>query len=283
MLTGEWLRVAAATLHHAGIPRAMNEARTLLANATGETASHLFAYPDRLLSEKERAQADAYILRRAKGEPPARILGVREFWSLPFRLGPETLEPRPDTEIIVETALEHAPNRTPRVLDLGTGSGCILLAVLHELPGATGIGIDSSLGAVRVAQQNAALLGLADRAAFAVGDWGAALAPGAADLIVSNPPYVATVDGPSPDAATATYDPDQALYGGADGLDAYKMILPSLPGLLSSAGIVVFEIGVEQAPAVTRIAADAGLDCIGMQADLAQIPRALIFRATNQK
>lgn len=283
MQAGAWLRAAAATLHEAEVPRAMSEARALLAHATDETTAQLFAYPDRTLSAEERALADAFLSRRAQGEPPARILGIREFWSLPFQLGPDTLEPRPDTEIIVEAALEHAPSAIPSILDLGTGSGCILLALLHELQGARGIGVDQSLSATRVAQQNATALGMADRAAFTVSDWGAALKPGAADLIVSNPPYVATVNGPAPDTATADHDPDQALYAGPDGLEAYKTLLPDLPRLLHSGGVAVLEIGLGQAQAIIELAAEARLECISARPDLAGITRALIFRATSQK
>lgn len=282
-LAGDWLRKAAAGLHRADVPRAMAEARTLLASATGETASFLFAHPERDLALSEQTQADAILIQRINGAPLGRILGVKEFWSLPFLLSNDTLEPRPDTETIVQAALDHTPSAQPSVLDLGTGTGCILLAVLHDLPAAIGIGVDRSVGALNTARTNAEALSLQDRAAFMASDWGAALKPGAADLIVSNPPYVATEHGPAPDMATAAHDPDLALYAGSDGLNAYRAILPDLPRLLAPGGVAVLEIGINQMPQVRALGEQAGLEWVEARPDLAGIPRAVIFHQHPQK
>jgi release factor glutamine methyltransferase len=282
-LAGDWLRSAAVALHSAEVPRAMAEARALLASATGETASFLFAHPERVLTPSEHSLADAILNQRINGAPIGRILGVKEFWSLPFLLSDDTLEPRPDTETIVQAALDHAPSTQPTVLDLGTGTGCILLAVLHDLPGATGIGTDRSRGALKTARANAAALSLDGRAMFMAGDWGAALMPESMNLILSNPPYVATKHGPTPDFATAKHDPELALYAGADGLNAYRAILPDLPRLLAPGGVAVLEIGINQMPEVRALGEQAGLEWVEARSDLADIPRALIFRGLGHK
>lgn len=282
-LAGDWLRAAAAALHSANIPRAMGEARALLAAATGESTSFLFAHPERAIASQELAQAEAMLYKRMNGAPLGRVLGVKEFWSLPFALSPDTLEPRPDTETIVQAALDHAPKPSCRVLDLGTGTGCMLLAILHEMQGATGLGVDRSIGALKTARANAAALGLQDRATFIGSDWGAALHPDSADLIICNPPYVATEYGPAPDAATAQYDPALALFAGADGLDAYRTILPDLPRLLAPGGVAVLEVGIDQALQVRSLGEQAGLEWVEARPDLAGIPRAVIFRGGRQK
>ena len=282
-LAGDWLRSAAAALHGAGVSCAMAEARALLASATSETASFLFAHPERALAASEQSQADAILNQRINGAPLGRILGVKEFWSLPFLLSDETLEPRPDTETIVQAALDHTPSAQPSVLDLGTGTGCILLAVLHDLPAAIGIGVDRSVGALKTARANAEALSLQDRATFMAGDWGAALKPGAADLIISNPPYVATEHGPALDFATAMHDPELALYAGADGLNAYRDVLPDLPRLLAPGGVAVLEIGINQLPQVRAIGEQARLEWVEDRPDLAGIPRAVIFRGPTHK
>lgn len=275
---GAWIAAAAVRLKQAGIERPLPEARTLLAAVLDVAPSTLFAYPERPLGPAAQTQADAYLARRAGGEPPGRILGVREFWSLPFRLSPDTLEPRPDTELIVETVLALMPNTpAPHILDLGVGSGCILLALLHEMPTATGLGIDRSLGALSAAHANAAALGLSERACFALGDWGAALPSECADIIVCNPPYIATETGPAPDAMTKAHDPALALYAGPDGLDAYHDILPDLARLLAPGGLAVLEIGIGQDADVRQIGAEAGLVWQETRPDLAGIPRAIIF------
>lgn len=227
----------------------------------------------------EGAAAIAQVLRRRlAGEPVARIIGEWEFWSLPFRLSPDTLVPRPDTETVVETALGRLPDRNAplRILDLGTGSGCILIALLSELPGAFGVGLDRSLPALRTARENAWANGVGPRAAFVAGDWWEALA-GPFDLVVSNPPYIATheIDGLS--AEVRLHDPAAALDGGSDGLDAYRRIVAA-GHLLADGASLVLEVGATQAQAVAALGLAAGLHEPEIAKDLAGHARVVSFR-----
>lgn len=212
--------------------------------------------------------------RRMADEPVAYILGHREFWSLDFRVTPDVLIPRPDSETLVEAALAAA-GPAPRVLDLGTGSGCLLLAVLHERPRGWGVGVDRSAAAAEVAADNARRLGLADRAAFVVGDWTAPLA-GAFDVILANPPYVGT--GERLDREVAAYEPATALFAGADGLDDYRRIVPRLRGILAPGGSAHLEIGHAQADLVMAIAVAEGFSP-ALHRDLAGRPRCVSLRA----
>ena len=242
----------------------------LLAGA-GVDAPHLTA---RVLAEHadgDDALLRRLALRRAGGEPLSRILGVREFWSRDFEIGPAVFDPRPDSETVVEAALAAAP--APRaVLDLGVGSGCLLAAVLAERPRARGLGVDVSEAAVRTAARN--LRGLPAR--FAVADWMSGIR-GPFDLIISNPPYVASgeIAGLAPEVRD--HDPRGALDGGADGLAAYRAILADLPRLLEEEGLAVLEIGFGQECAVAALAAAAGLNAVATRRDLGGIPRAMTF------
>jgi release factor glutamine methyltransferase len=225
--------------------------------------------------------ADA-VRRRISGEPVARILGEWEFWGLPFRLSAETLVPRPDTETLVEAALAEIGDRHRRlrILDLGTGSGCLLVALLSELPQAFGIGLDRAYGALATARGNAALNGVGHRAAFVRGDWCASLA-GAFDLIVSNPPYILRKVLPTLSRDVRLHDPRLALDGGADGLDAYRAILAGMradPHLLGAGGTLALEIGYDQAEAVTRLAEAGSFETVSLRQDLAGHDRVLVFR-----
>ena len=238
----------------------------------------LIAAAARLVTPEEAARLEHFVRRRLAGEPAARIIGVREFWGLPLQLSPETLVPRPDTETVVEAALEilHAEPRRPlRIADLGTGSGAIMLALLSELPDAFGIGTDISVAALRTARGNARLLGFAARAAFAVCDYAAAL-KGPFDLMVSNPPYIRSADIGTLDTEVRDHDPHRALDGGADGLDAYRRIAPEAARLLAPGGAVVVEIGHRQSGDVEGLLAAAGLTLEGApKTDLAGIRRAV--------
>jgi release factor glutamine methyltransferase len=220
---------------------------------------------------------------RAAREPLAQITGHREFWSLDFAVTADTLVPRPDTETLIEAALAAFPARAAvrRVLDLGTGTGCLLLAALHEFPDAFGVGVDRVPAAAALAARNAAALGMADRAALLCADWASALA-GRFDLVLCNPPYIPAAEIAGLMADVALYEPASALAGGADGLDAYRAVLPVLPGLLEPGGVAVLEIGQGQAGAVTALAARNRLAeglASGPRADLAGIARALVLRA----
>lgn len=218
----------------------------------------------------------ALIARRAGHEPVAHITGHQEFWGLPFRVTSATLIPRGDSETIVETALDAC--RAPaRVLDCGTGTGALLLSVLHERAGASGVGVDASPAALAVAQGNAEALGLGDRARMVLADWtqpGWAEGLGRFDLILANPPYVETDAPLAP--SVRDFEPAGALFAGAQGLDDYRVLIPQLPGLLNPDGVAVIEIGHEQAQSVGEIATKAGF-AVKLRLDLAGRPRALLL------
>lgn len=277
MTVGEALRHGAEALAAAEVPNPRLEARLLLGHATGLSR-------EAMLRDSQHAVSvtafSALLSRRAAREPLALILGRQEFWSLSFEVSPATLIPRADSETVVEAALGAAADRTAclRVLDLGTGTGCLLLAVLSERLGAWGLGIDLSAEAAALAAQNAHVLGMASRAAFVCGDWDSPL-QGRFDLVLSNPPYVETgaVAGLMPEVAR--HEPARALDGGPDGLREYRRILARLPALLVPGGAAVLELGQGQAEAVGNLTAVAGMLPAGLRRDLAGIPRALTVRA----
>ena len=218
-------RAAEARLRAAGVDTPELDARLLAEHALGLTREQLLMNPDAPVAPEAAARLHALVERRAAREPVSRILGERAFWTLELALNPDTLDPRPDTETIVEAALDALPGRDAplRILDLGTGTGCILLALLAERPNATGLGIDLSPQAVAAAAANAAPNGLAERARFQTGNWGDGLAE-RFDLVVSNPPYIPSGDIASLDPEVREHDPLRALDGGTDGLDAYRAI-----------------------------------------------------------
>jgi release factor glutamine methyltransferase len=223
--------------------------------------------------------------RRVAREPMAYILGEREFWGLPFKVSPAVLVPRPDSETVIEVALSVLADRARawRILDLGLGSGCLLLTLLKEFPNARGVGLDVSREALAVARENAGSLGVADRATLLHGDWRARdwAAPlgGPFDLVVSNPPYIeaATIDGLMPEVAR--YEPRLALDGGQDGLTAYRAIALASGELVAAAGHLVVEIGEGQTIEIANIFEAAGLRLMAPVKDLGGIPR--VLRATH--
>ncbi len=270
----EALNRGAALLAAAGIEQPRREARLLLAHALGTSTEALLAG---LAAPAETTAYDRLIARRAGREPFAFLTGRQEFWGLSFAVSPVTLIPRADTETLVDAslALLMPADRSWRVLDLGTGTGNLLLAILAERPAALGVGVDLAPDAARLAAGNAVALGLADRAVFAAGDWAAALA-GQFDLVVSNPPYIERGAIPGLMPEVAAHEPTRALDGGPDGLDAYRRIVGELPCLLAPGGAAVLELGIGQSDAVMALGAAAGFAAT-VRADLAGTPRALVF------
>lgn len=267
-----------ARLDQAGVDNPALDARLLIGHALNLDRAQLMMQGERTLSAHESEAIDALIARRAAREPVGRILGMREFWGLPFALNEATLEPRPDTETLVEAALKCAKKDAPlRLLDLGSGTGCILLALLHELPSATGLGIDRAPRAVEQAQINAARLGLEGRAHFQLGDWLEGIEE-PFDLIVSNPPYIPASDIEALEPEVRLFDPLAALVGGADGLDPYRALIPLFPAFLKPNGAALFEVGIHQAAPVAALMREAGFKDVAIHNDLGGIERCVSGR-----
>jgi release factor glutamine methyltransferase len=271
---GTALDRAASRLRRAGIETARLDARLLLAEALECQVEAIVAWPELVLSPRECNAVEALVSRRERREPLAQILGRREFWSLPFTTSPSTLTPRPDSETVIEAALALIPDRARalRILDLGTGTGCLLLALLSEYAQATGVGTDISIDCVQVAAANAAALSLSGRARFVVANWDDGLT-GEFDLIVSNPPYIPEGEIESLEPEVRTYGPRLALTGGADGLAAYRALMPRLSSRLTRSGVAVFEVGVNQAESVESLAREAGLEPLRRFRDLGGVDR----------
>ena len=255
------------------------EAALILRAAAGLQPTDLIVEPDAPLGAAA-AEAGRYAARRAAGEPLSRIVGRREFWGLSFALSPETLDPRPETETIVEAALAlFAARRSDalRIVDFGVGSGALLAALLSEFPAARGIGVDLSAGAAAQARANLESLGLLGRAEIRLGDWGAGL-DDRFDLAVANPPYIRSSDIAGLAPEVRDHDPRLALDGGPDGLDAYRALIPHVARLLTPGGRFLFEVGAGQAEAVKALAAAAGLADLATRRDLAAIERVVSGR-----
>lgn len=271
------LRDAAALLSAAGIESARLEARLLLAHILGIS-------PDELISGARAIDSHAHdaftaaLNRRLGHEPLAYIVGSKEFWSLPFAVGPGALIPRPETELMIEMALaRHADhNAALRALDLGTGSGCILLAFLATFPNATGLGIDISEQALHWARQNAQMNGLTGRSQFVIGDWARDLTE-TFDVIFTNPPYIDAAGMASLAPDVKNHEPELALLGGADGMACYHALAPHIANHLASKGHAFVEIGMGQEAAVSAIMAGAGLETHHIATDLAGIARCLVL------
>ena len=246
----------AARLAAVGIEGARSEAWLLLAAATGRERAALMAGERVSLSGAEGARLDALVRHRLAREPIAYLFGEKEFWSLRFEVAPAVLIPRPETETVVEAVLAQLPDRQRplRLLDLGVGSGCLLLALLSELPHATGLGVDDSSAALAIARRNAERLGLAARADFRHGRWGEGVA-GPFDVIVSNPPYLAERDWAGLQPEIRDFEPKAALVAGPDGLAAYRALAPDCARLLAQGGLCALEIGFGQGDAVAALLA----------------------------
>ena len=259
------LRDTAVALSAAGIDNVRFEARLLLGRASGLSIEQMVARGRDEAPGSVAVELRVLTARRVRREPMAYILGEREFWGLPFKVSPAVLVPRPDSETVIEAAVTLMPDRARplRILDLGLGSGCLLLTLLREFPQARGVGVDASPEALAVARENAAALGVAARATLREGDWhrpgwGRDLG-GPFDLVVSNPPYIEAGDIGGLMPEVARFEPLLALDGGTDGLAAYRVLAASLGGLMAPGGIVLFEVGEGQAAAVAGLLAAAGL------------------------
>ena len=264
-----------ARLKAAGIDGAARDARALLAEAAGIAPGRVMLEADMVLSDPARFRA--LIARRAAGEPVSRILGRRQFWGRDFTVTRDTLDPRPETELLVGLA---ASEPFTRVLDLGTGSGCIVLSLLLEQPQASGVATDVSPEAMRIAGENAARLGVADRLILPLSDWFMDVG-GRYDLIVSNPPYIAADEMAVLDPDVRDFEPRQALTDEADGLTAYRIIAANALNHLTPGGRILVEIGPMQAEAVSALFQEAGLEDIRTHTDLVDRDRVIAARAAK--
>ena len=276
-------RALTARFRTHAIDSAELDARILVGAALGLDLTGVIAAASRRVTAAEAARLEDFARRRLEGEPVARILGAKEFWGLPLQLSAATLVPRPDTETVVELALEMSrgaphPDHRLRIADIGTGSGAILLALLSELPDAYGLGTDVSAAALRTARTNAARLGFATRTDFVACDYAAALS-GTFDLIVSNPPYIRSAEIADLATEVRDHDPHRALDGGTDGLDAYSALVPQAARLLAHGGALVVEVGQGQSGKIEGLMMAAGLTLERpAKADLAGVRRAVAGR-----
>lgn len=272
---------AANRLRAAGVDDARQDAWLLLAHIRKQDRATLLAHVRDALEADDQRAFQRLVDRRARREPLAQIVGRKEFWSLDFRISADVLCPRPDSECLIEAALAEvdkrcrSSERAPRILDLGTGSGCLLLALLSEWSAADGVGVDVSSRALAIARSNGESLDLAGRAQWLCANWGAALR-GCFDLIVSNPPYIARNETPRLEPEVRQFEPETALFAGEDGLDAYRSLAGDLRRLLAPDGFACLEVGFDQADSVEALLKDAGLRTTGRRQDLAGIDRCLI-------
>jgi release factor glutamine methyltransferase len=274
----ECLNEAAIRLAATGIEAPRREARLLMGHWLGRDPATLLGVQAELVSAL--GPYFDLVARRARHEPLSHLVGRREFWSLSFEVSNQVLDPRPDSEVLVESVLKIFTQKTGALslLDLGTGSGCLILSVLHERSEATGIGVDVSGAALEIANRNARNLSLSSRVAFVRGEWGAALS-GSFDAILANPPYIPTshIMGLAPDVVD--FDPHLALDGGMDGLDCFRALAEDTRRLLAPGGKAFFEIGDGQEGAVAEILQVAALNVVDQIADLAGCTRCLIAQA----
>ena len=263
-------QTAKARLEAAGLAGPVIDARLLVEAAAEVTRADIVGDPYRPLSAQQEARLEDYLSRREHREPVSHILGRKGFWKIMLSVNPHVLTPRPDTEVIVDHALRAFPERMAfQVLDLGVGSGAILLSILAERPAAKGLGVDVSPEALAVARENAANLGLANRVALLRGDWTAGLADESFDLVVSNPPYIATGVIETLEPEVRDHEPRLALDGGADGLDAYRVLAPEILRVLKPGGMFAVEIGYDQKAPVEALFKAAGAAGVHTLPDLA--------------
>lgn len=278
--TGAVIAAATGRLRDADVAETPRlDAILLLEHASGISADRLRLDPAASLTPETVAAFETLLARRLRHEPVSKIIGRREFWSLDFRTSRDVLDPRPDSETLVAGVLAAVPDRQAalRLVDFGTGSGCLLLSLLHELPQATGLGVDLSPTALAIARENADRLGLSARSVFRQGNWADGL-DGAFDILISNPPYIESAVVPGLEPEVADYDPHLALDGGADGLEAYRQLAPALALLAAPGAFVALEIGLGQDVAVSGLLARAGFAEIAVLPDLSGIGRVVTGR-----
>ncbi len=275
---GEALAEIAGLLKEAGIEGAIGEARLLISESLGLSVEKVLGYPEISIQLEQSKRLKGLTVRRVAREPMSHILGHREFWSLDFKVTADTLTPRPDSETLVEAVLERVKNKNAplSLLDLGTGTGCLLLSLLHELPNAQGVGIDKSPAALAVAEENAVCLDLKDRAEFKRSNWFSNV-EGRFDIVISNPPYIKTGDLASLEPEVARYEPEIALTAGDDGLDDYAKIIEGLGDVLALGGFAAFELGMGQTETVSELAGAKGWLIADVKKDLGGIERCLVI------
>lgn len=265
-------------LEAAGVENPALDLRLLAQHVTGLSHAELIMNLNRMLTEAEVKHLDAAVVRRAAREPVSRIIGRRGFWKSEFKVTPQTLDPRPDSETLIEAALKYADPPPSTVLDLGTGTGCLLLSLLQEWPKARGMGLDISKEAVATARENAAALGLSSRAEFLESSWEDFRPSESFDAVISNPPYIAQGEIATLAPEVSRYDPPAALAGGEDGLDCYRAIASLLPRFLKKGGWAFFETGHDQGEAVKSLLAESGLTVLEIIPDLTGNARAVVAR-----
>lgn len=278
----EALKEAIDRLSRAGVDNPIFDARLLLRFATKLDLIKLIVDSGAVLPEENWQQFKTLIDRRVSREPASHLIGEREFWSLPFIVSSDVLDPRPASETLIYATLDYVDDYSKKktVLDLGTGTGCLLISVLSELPSAIGVGVDTSEAALIIAQQNAVKNSVDSRSAFFSSFWGSNI-EGAFDLIISNPPYIAKHERGDLAPEVACYEPESALFAGEDGLSAYHAIAPDIYRLLNPDGITVIECGEGQMPSVVKIFGQVGLELVDSRYDIANIERCGIFRRSK--
>tara|TARA_B100000674_G_scaffold499231_1_gene543001 strand:+ start:2088 stop:2939 length:852 start_codon:yes stop_codon:yes gene_type:complete len=273
---GKILKESIETLRSANLKGAQLDARLIVAHGLKMTSQQVFGYPEKQVNERELQCVRKLIFRRSQFEPLALITGKKEFWSLPFKVTSETLIPRPDSETLIEAVLINHPDRKwpARILDLGTGSGCLLLALLHEYQNATGVGTDISKDALKIAKFNCENLGMGSRVDFIHMDWNNVMpSMEQFDIVICNPPYIAEKDRNRISCDVVGFEPNIALFAGEDGLREYKAILSLLAETKNLTYSVFFEVGFNQANDVSKLLKNAGLRNISIYPDLSGIGR----------